>query len=124
MPKSLKYLLVAISVFPLLPGHVMAGVRTEWKTKFRSENLLELYRITDYIDGILYVETKFYMGGKRPGVKPSITNWSIDCSRNRMRNSKGTIWVKDNGMWVEERRGYLAAASVPKLFSYYCSYLN
>lgn len=121
---KLSGLFLASSLLVLLPGHALAGVKTDWMVESRVGNILELYRINNYIDGILYVETKFYMNVKSKSSKPRLTKWSVDCRRHRMRNSYGTIWVKENGIWVEERRGYLAGDSVAEAFALYCSHLD
>ncbi len=118
MNKVLKALCAVASGLVLSATPSLATIKTDWLQN--PNNFLSLYRVTDYYNGILYIETQLIMKGKRIG---STYGWAIDCKRHRMVGNTIT-WIKRDGFWIEERTGKGAISDTARNFDLYCSYIK
>lgn len=119
-----KLLVIPLVVLSLLSNgsEALSSIRTEWRYRDYSPGsvILTSYRIKDYYNNILYVETRTHINGKVTG---NPYNWRIDCKNKRMVGDWVSYTYRD-GYWQGTKDGKPTSSGIPRKFDYYCSYVG
>ena len=83
----------------------------------RTKNTAKYLRLDSRSNGVSYVSSEFYFGGK-VALK---SQWAVNCKENVMLNELGTEWIKIRGIWRSQKDNVAATDNVAELYDFACS---